>query len=92
MTLMATPADRVPKALRLRLHRLKNAYRKAYRGEPQFERPVTEETAAQAVAFLEEALRRVGMTVEDESANQNATRRKRTGRRSTRPGRAARGS
>jgi hypothetical protein len=29
MTLMATPADRVPKALRLRLHRLKNAYSSA---------------------------------------------------------------
>jgi hypothetical protein len=92
MTLMATPADRVPKAQRLRLHRLKNAYRKAYRREPQFERPVTEEAAAQAIAFLEEALRQVGMTVQDESANKSAVRGKRTRRRSTHPGSAARGS
>jgi hypothetical protein len=90
MTLMATPADRVPKALRLRLHRLKNAYRKAYRREPPFELPVTEETAAQAIAFLEEALRQVGMTVQDESANKSAIRGKRT-RRPSRPGSTARG-
>jgi len=90
MTLMATPADRVPKALRLRLHRLKNAYRKAYRREPPFERPVTEETAAQAIAFLEEALRQVGLTVQDESANKSAIRGKRT-RRPSHPGSAARG-
>jgi len=90
MTLMATPADRVPKALRLRLHRLKNAYRKAYRREPPFELPVTEETAAQAIAFLEEALRQVGLTVQDESANKSAIRGKRT-RRPSHPGSVARG-
>ena len=86
MTLMATPVDRVPKALRLRLHRLKNTYRKAYRREPEFERPVTEEAAAQAIAFLEEALRQVGMTPQDESANKSGTRRKRSRRRSAHPG------
>ena len=54
---MGEPDDRVPKEHRLRLHRLKNAYRKAYRREPQLERPVTEEAALEAIAFLERALR-----------------------------------
>lgn len=53
---MADHDDRVPKAYRLRLHRLKNAFRKAYRREPDIGRPVTEEAAREAIASLENAL------------------------------------
>ena len=59
-----TEDDRVPKPYRYRLHRLKNAYRKAYRSEPPLERPVTDEAALRAIAFLEEALQRVGVAIE----------------------------
>ena len=52
---MTDPADRVPKAYRNRLHRLKNAYRKAYGREPDMDRPVTESAAIEAIAFLEDA-------------------------------------
>lgn len=57
---MGNADDRVPKPYRHRLHRLKNAYRKAYRREPQLKRPVTEEDAVRAISFLEEALRQAG--------------------------------
>jgi hypothetical protein len=57
---MTEAADRVPKRYRNRLHRLKNAYRKAYRREPDLEPPVTEQAAIAAITFLEDALRRAG--------------------------------
>jgi hypothetical protein len=66
--------DRVPKQYRNRIHRLKNAYRRAYRGEPELERPVTEQAALQAIASLEEALRRAGMTVPGEETSRKRKR------------------
>jgi hypothetical protein len=63
---MTYPADRVPKAHRNRLHRLKNAYRKAYRREPELDRPVTEEAALDAITFLEGELRRAGVALPEE--------------------------
>jgi hypothetical protein len=57
---------RVPKIYRHRLHRLKNAYRRAYRREPPIERPVTEQAALEAIAFLERELRQARMTVQRE--------------------------
>ncbi len=62
-TSMTDPGDRVPKAYRNRVHRLKNAYRKAYGHEPEMERPVTESAAIEAIAFLEDALRRVDVPI-----------------------------
>ncbi len=58
---MAPSGDRVPKAYRHRLHRLKNAYRRVYRREPEIGRPVTEEAARRAIAFLEQELWRAGV-------------------------------
>jgi len=72
---MANPDDRVPKAYRHRLHRLKNAYRKAYGREPELERPVTEEAALQAIAFLEQALHRAGVPLSDDEPSEAARRR-----------------
>jgi hypothetical protein len=63
---MTDPADRVPKAYRNRVHRLKNAYRKAYGREPEMDRPVTEDAAIETIAFLEEALRRAGVPIPDQ--------------------------
>ena len=63
---MTDPADRVPKAYRNRLHRLKNAYRKTYRREPELDRPVTEEAAIEAIDFLEHELRRAGVPLPEE--------------------------
>jgi hypothetical protein len=60
---MSDPADRVPKAYRNRLHRLKNAYRKAYGREPKLDRPVTESAALDAIAWLEDALRRADVPI-----------------------------
>lgn len=58
---MTEAADRVPKKYRNRVHRLKNAYRKAYRREPDLHPPpVTEEAAIEAITFLEDELRRAG--------------------------------
>jgi hypothetical protein len=55
---MDAPDARVPKSYRHRLHRLKIAYRKAYRREPEIARPVTPEAAEAAIAHLEAELRR----------------------------------
>lgn len=66
---MAGGDDRVPKQYRNRLHRLKNAYRRAYRREPELERPVTEQSALHAIASLEEALRRAGVPVPGEETS-----------------------
>jgi hypothetical protein len=60
---MTDPTARVPKAYRNRLHRLKNAYRRAYRREPDLEPAVTERGAIEAIAFLEDALGRAGVTI-----------------------------
>jgi hypothetical protein len=57
---MTEPANPVPKKYRNRLHRLKNAYRKAYRREPDLEPPVTDEAAVAAITLLEDAVRRAG--------------------------------
>jgi hypothetical protein len=57
---MTDPADCVPKKYRYRLHRLKTAYRKAYRREPDLEPPIKEQAAIAAITFLEDALRRAG--------------------------------
>jgi hypothetical protein len=57
---MTEAADRVPKRYRNRIHRLKNAYRKAYRREPDLEPPVTEQAAIAAITLLEDALLRAG--------------------------------
>ncbi|MGH2698814.1 MAG: hypothetical protein ACRDJL_06395 [Actinomycetota bacterium] len=58
---MTEAAGRVPKKYRNRVHRLKNAYRKAYSREPDLDPPpVTEEAAIDAINFLEDALRRAG--------------------------------
>jgi hypothetical protein len=73
---MANADDRVPKAYRHRLHRLKNAYRKAYRREPELERPVTEEAALQAIAFLEQALHRAGVPLSEDEPSVAARRRR----------------
>jgi hypothetical protein len=73
---MASPDDRVPKAYRHRLHRLKNAYRKAYRREPDLERPVTEVAAVDAIAFLEQALHEAGVTLPDDEGPQAPRRRR----------------
>ena len=59
---MGSPNDRVPKKYRHRLHSLKNAYRKAFKREPDLERPLTEEAALEAIAVLEKALRAAGMS------------------------------
>jgi hypothetical protein len=63
---MSDPADRVPKSHRNRLHRLKNAYRKAYGREPELDRPVTESAALETIAFLEDALRRAGVPIPEQ--------------------------
>jgi hypothetical protein len=63
---MTDPVDRVPKAYRNRLHRLKNAYRKAYGREPEMDRPVTESAAIEAIAFLEDAVRRAGVPIPEQ--------------------------
>jgi hypothetical protein len=63
---MSDPADRVPKAYRNRLHRLKNAYRQAYRREPELDRAVTERAAIEAIDFLEDALRRAGVPLPEQ--------------------------
>ena len=60
---MTDSADRVPKAYRNRVHRLKNAYRKAYGHEPEMDRPVTESAAIEVITFLEDALRRAGVPI-----------------------------
>jgi hypothetical protein len=73
---MANPDDRAPKAYRHRLHRLKNAYRKAYGREPELERPVTEEAALKAIAFLEEALRRAGVPLSSDEPSEAGRRRR----------------
>lgn len=72
---MAKPDDRVPKAYRHRLHRLKNAYRKAYRREPELERPVTEEAAVDAISRLEQALHEAGVTPPDDEGPEPPRRR-----------------
>lgn len=51
----------MPKRYRYRLHRLKNAYRKAFRREPAIARPVTEEAAQRTIWLMEEELRRAGI-------------------------------
>jgi hypothetical protein len=64
---MSAQNDRVPKAYRLRLHRLKNAYRRAFRHEPRIERPVTEQAALEAIHLLEQELRQAGAPTEEET-------------------------
>jgi hypothetical protein len=76
---VASADDRVPKAYRHRLHRLKNAYRKAYRREPVFERPVTEEAAIDTIALLEQALDQAGVNLPDDEGSQTPRRRRRKG-------------
>jgi hypothetical protein len=73
---MTEAADRVPKRYRNRLHRLKNAYRKAYRREPDLEPPVTDQAAVDAIAFLEDALRRAGEPLPAEFVPKGAESRK----------------
>jgi hypothetical protein len=63
---MTDSPDRVPKEFRNRLHRLKNAYRKAYGHEPEMDRPVTESAAIETIAFLEDALRRAGVPIPEQ--------------------------
>jgi hypothetical protein len=65
---MADRTDRVPKKYRNKLHRLKNAYRRAYKREPDLEPPVTDKAAEEAIAFLEESLRRAGEPLPPERA------------------------
>ncbi len=77
---MPDPADRVPKAYRNRLHRLKNAYRKVYRREPELDRAVTDRAAIEAIAFLEDALRRAGVPVPEEPERNTPGSRKRRSR------------
>jgi hypothetical protein len=67
MTGMSEQSNRVPKAQRLRLHRLKNAYRKVYRREPELGHPDTEEAALQAIASLERELRQAEVPLRDEN-------------------------
>jgi hypothetical protein len=74
---MSDPADRVPKAYRNRLHRLKNAYRKAYRREPELDRAVTERAAIEAIDFLEDALRRAGVPLPEQVERQTPGSKKR---------------
>lgn len=59
--------QRVPKPYRYRLHKLKNAYRKTFHQEPDIERPFTDEAAARAILFLENALREAGMPVPNDN-------------------------
>ncbi|HYT78533.1 MAG TPA: hypothetical protein VEQ37_04625 [Actinomycetota bacterium] len=66
--------DRVPKQYRNRLHRLKNAYRRAYQREPELERPVTEQAALQVIASLEEALRQAGVPLPGEETSRKRKR------------------
>jgi hypothetical protein len=66
---MDSGEDRVPKQYRNRLHRLKNAYRRAYRREPAWERPVTEEAALEVIVSLEEALRQAGVPLPGEETS-----------------------
>lgn len=73
---MAASDERVPKAYRHRLHRLKNAYRKAYRREPAIQRPVTEQAALEAIAFLEAELRQAGVSSEEEKTSRGGRRRR----------------
>jgi hypothetical protein len=73
---MTDPADRVPKKYRNRLHRLKNAYRKAYRREPDLEPPVTEQAAIDAITVLEDAIRSAGKPLPAEFAPKGAESRK----------------
>jgi hypothetical protein len=72
---MARLNERVPKAYRLQLHRLKNAYRKAYRREPEIGRPTTEEAAIEAISMLERELRQAG-GASDESTVRGERRRR----------------
>lgn len=51
MGMAGSGSARAPKRYRYRLHRLKNAYRKIYRREPEIERPVSEDGARQAISF-----------------------------------------
>jgi hypothetical protein len=69
---MGNADDRVPKPYRHKLHRLKNAYRKAYRREPELKRPVTEEDALRAISLLEKALREAGAIPADEESPASA--------------------
>lgn len=55
---------RVPKPYRYRLHRLKIAYRKAYRTEPDIARPTTAEQSEAAIRFLEAELRHASNEVD----------------------------
>jgi len=73
---MTEAADRVPKRYRNRLHRLKNAYRKAYRREPDLNPPVSEEAALDAITFLEDAIRRAGEPLPAEFVPKGAEPRK----------------
>ena len=73
---MSEAADRLPKRYRNRLHRLKNAYRKAYRREPDLEPPVTEQAAIAAITLLEEALHRAGTALPAEFVPKGAEPRR----------------
>jgi hypothetical protein len=75
-TRMTDPYDRVPKTYRNRLHRLKNAYRKAYGREPEMDRPVTESAVIEAIAFLEDALRRAAVPIPDQLERPRSTKRR----------------
>jgi hypothetical protein len=77
---MSDPADRVPKAYRNRVHRLKNAYRKAFGREPELDRPVTESAALEAIAYLEDALRRAGVPIPEQLERHTPGSRKRRSR------------
>lgn len=68
--------DRVPKAYRLKLHRLKNQYRKVKRQEPELPMPVTEEAAEQSIALLEAALRQEGISFETELTSRRKRRQR----------------
>jgi hypothetical protein len=72
--------DRVPKAYKNRLHRLKNAYRKAYRREPEIGPALTESAALEAIGYLEEALERAGVPIPEPLVRRAPTSRKRRAR------------
>lgn len=65
----------MPKLYRYRLHQLKNAYRKAFRREPEIERAETEEAARRVIAFLEQELQRAGIAVPGNDHRTHAQRR-----------------
>jgi hypothetical protein len=75
---MSDPADRVPKAYRNRLHRLKNAYRQAYRREPELDRAVTERAAIEAIDFLEDALRSAGVPLPEQRRQTPGSKKRRS--------------